>query len=473
MNARQCPDDLLVAARRRSLSDLERQVLSAHVAHCELCRAGELASELLREPSFSGAGAPDADRALVERVAERASASLARGVRRTHPGWRRVAAAVAVFLGLGGVASAAAWIGRSFVAPRAVDKEAVPDPLRRWTARDSKREHARASPPPAPSSRPIPPAKKLVAARPVRDSAAGVASPETAASLFAEAARARHDGDLRRAVGLYGTLRSAFPDSDQARVASVSMADLLLRLDEPARALRAFDAYLSDVRTGPMREEALFGRARSLSKLGDERAEQETWTRLSGTFPARPMARSLVSGWRSCREPDERCSWRPRFESPPGPDAAHDRRGCGAGARPGRRATSAGRHPPPWRSRSSGRRRRSRRSARSRPNLLSRDGVALIWRQADRLRVEDVVEAPIGARGGPVVVWVDVSSGAEARIYFRAAAGQRFVIRRVSLSGGVGLPAAEEIAQIIHSVLRALRCGHRLGALAVGGPCRA
>ena len=36
------------------------------------------------------------------------------------------------------------------------------------------------------------------------------------------------------------------------------------------------------------------------------------------------------------------------------------------------------------------------------------------------------------------------------------AAGQRFVIRRVSLSGGVGLPAAEEIAQIIHSVLRAL-----------------
>jgi hypothetical protein len=89
-------------------------------------------------------------------------------------------------------------------------------------------------------------------------------------------------------------------------------------------------------------------------------------------------------------------------------------------------------------------------------DLLSRDGVALIWRQADRLRVEDVVEAPLGGRGGPVIVWVDASSGAEARIYFRAAAGQRFVIRRVSLSGGVGLPAAEEIAQIIQSVLRAL-----------------
>jgi hypothetical protein len=89
-------------------------------------------------------------------------------------------------------------------------------------------------------------------------------------------------------------------------------------------------------------------------------------------------------------------------------------------------------------------------------DLLSRDGVALVWRQADKLRVEDVVEAPVGGRGGPVVVWVDVSSGAEARIYFRAAAGQRFVIRRVSLPGGVALPAAEEIAQIIQSVLRAL-----------------
>jgi TolA-binding protein len=115
--------------------------------------------------------------------------------------------------------------------------------------------------------------------------------PETAASLFAEAARARHDGDLRRAVGLYGTLRSAFPDSDQARVASVSMGDLLLRLDEPARALRAFDAYLSDVRTGSMREEALFGRARSLNELGDEKAERETWARLVRDFPGSAYGR--------------------------------------------------------------------------------------------------------------------------------------------------------------------------------------
>ena len=291
MNARQCPDDLLVAARRRSLSDLERQVLSSHVAHCELCRAGELASELLHEPLFAGTGAPDADRALVERVAERASASLARGVRHAHPRWRRVAAAVAVLLGLGGVASAAAWIGRSFVVPRAVDQD--PAPTRSdFGPRVDRSARTPAPPPPAaPSARQLPPAKKLVAARPARDSAAGVALPETAASLFAEAARARHDGDLRRAVALYGTLRSAFPDSDQARVASVSMGDLLLRLDEPARALRAFDAYLSDVRTGSMREEALFGRARSLNELSDEIAERETWARLVRDFPGSAYGR--------------------------------------------------------------------------------------------------------------------------------------------------------------------------------------
>jgi hypothetical protein len=89
-------------------------------------------------------------------------------------------------------------------------------------------------------------------------------------------------------------------------------------------------------------------------------------------------------------------------------------------------------------------------------DLLAREGVTAAWRKADKVRVEEVIEAPRGGRGAPIVVWVDVSSGSEARIYFRAAAGQRFVIRRVSLPAGMGPPAVEEIAQIIQSVLRAL-----------------
>ena len=89
-------------------------------------------------------------------------------------------------------------------------------------------------------------------------------------------------------------------------------------------------------------------------------------------------------------------------------------------------------------------------------DLLARNGATVAWRNAAKLLAEDVIEAPTGQRGPPVAVWVDVSSGFEARIYFRAAAGRRFVIRRVSLPAGMGPLAAEEIAQIIQSVLRAL-----------------
>lgn len=89
-------------------------------------------------------------------------------------------------------------------------------------------------------------------------------------------------------------------------------------------------------------------------------------------------------------------------------------------------------------------------------DLLARDGVTVSWRIADRLRVEDVIDSPAGQRPASVVVWVDVSAATEARLYFRAAAGRRFVIRRVSLPAGMGPLAAEEIAQILQSVFRAL-----------------
>jgi hypothetical protein len=95
--------------------------------------------------------------------------------------------------------------------------------------------------------------------------------------------------------------------------------------------------------------------------------------------------------------------------------------------------------------------------------LLSRGGVSVAWSRLDRLQLEDILEAPAG-RGGTatqssVDVWIDVSSPVEARIYFRAAAGQRFVIRRLPLPAGLGPVAVEEIAQIVQSVLRALGSG--------------
>jgi len=71
----------------------------------------------------------------------------------------------------------------------------------------------------------------------------------------------------------------------------------LLRLEEPARALRAFDAYLSEGGGGALREEALFGRARCARRLGDDAAEQGTWSRLVSEFPSSaygPVARQRL-----------------------------------------------------------------------------------------------------------------------------------------------------------------------------------
>jgi hypothetical protein len=291
-----------VAARRRWLSDLERKALSAHLARCESCRAGERAAAILQEPLAGAGAASEADRALVERVAARASAALAKGAHRAGFGWRRVAVGVIAFLGLGGVASA--WIGRAWVAPRAADRGAVvaagsfvrPRVFRRNSNLASAPEPP---PPPVAPARPAPPPRHVLA-RPIHEGAVAATPPETAASLFAAANAARREGDLRRAVALYEALRAAFPDSAEARVSAISRGDLLLRLGEPARALRAFDAYLSEGGAGSggsMREEALSGRARCARKLGDDAAERSSWSRLVQEFPGSaygPVARQRL-----------------------------------------------------------------------------------------------------------------------------------------------------------------------------------
>src|SRR5262245_41664777 len=91
--------------------------------------------------------------------------------------------------------------------------------------------------------------------------------------------------------------------------------------------------------------------------------------------------------------------------------------------------------------------------------LLSRDGVAVSWSARERLRVGEIVEAPPARAAGPIFVWIDLSSPVEARLYFRDAAGQRFIIRSVSLQPEPAALAVEEIAQIVKAVLRALDAG--------------
>jgi hypothetical protein len=64
---------------------------------------------------------------------------------------------------------------------------------------------------------------------------------------------------------------------------------------------------LSDVHTGPLREEALFGRARCLREIGDKASqtlEEETWARLVRDFPGSaygPVARERLDELRAAR----------------------------------------------------------------------------------------------------------------------------------------------------------------------------
>jgi TolA-binding protein len=279
VTVRSCPESLLAEGRRRALSDLERQALVAHLAHCDQCQAAELVSQVFHD----GVEAVPGDSQIVDRVAERVSTKLAASSRRTSRDGLRVAVAAGVVLCVG--TAAFAWVGRSPRAPEPV----TPSPMSVKSVRPAigprPQAEARVAPPldpPAPTAakkRSPPPRRTDVAARAV------AASPTTAAALFDEANAMRRTGELRRAAGLYQALRRQFPASAEARLASISLGDLLLDLDEPSAALRAFDSYLAEVRAGPLAAEALFGRARCLRKLGQDEAERETWTTLLRDFP--------------------------------------------------------------------------------------------------------------------------------------------------------------------------------------------
>jgi hypothetical protein len=91
--------------------------------------------------------------------------------------------------------------------------------------------------------------------------------------------------------------------------------------------------------------------------------------------------------------------------------------------------------------------------------LLEREGVAVSWSRLDRLGADTILDVPMAGGEPEIAVWIDVSSSAEARLYFRDAAGQRFVIRRLALENGYDGVAVEEIAQVTKSVLLALAAG--------------
>lgn len=116
--------------------------------------------------------------------------------------------------------------------------------------------------------------------------------------LLRQASDARRAGDGDRAEGLYRRVQREFPGSSEAIVSSVAIGGLLLDRQAPRAALAQFDAYLGSPRATSLIPEALYGRARALDKLRNERAERQTWDRLLADFPDSayaPLARRRLS----------------------------------------------------------------------------------------------------------------------------------------------------------------------------------
>jgi TolA-binding protein len=113
---------------------------------------------------------------------------------------------------------------------------------------------------------------------------------EPAATLFAEANRARRDGNVDRAVGLYRSLQSRYPNSSESELSRALLAQLLLDRGDPEAALAGFDRYLAED-TPVLSAEALVGRARALEQLGKSTQAAAAWRKVQSRFPGSVHAR--------------------------------------------------------------------------------------------------------------------------------------------------------------------------------------
>lgn len=111
-----------------------------------------------------------------------------------------------------------------------------------------------------------------------------------AASLFADANRARRDGNVDRAVGLYRTLQSRYPNSSESELSRALLAQLLLDRGNPEAALAGFDRYLAED-SPVLSAEALVGRARALEQLGKSSQAEAAWRQVQSRFPGSVHAR--------------------------------------------------------------------------------------------------------------------------------------------------------------------------------------
>lgn len=270
-----CPDDLLLGARQGQLSALDDAKLAFHLQRCSRCRA---ALDVGR--SFDAVlGARAGDDRIASAIAARMTAPRSR---------RRLAYATLAGVLLSGSLAGAAMNGVNFAEWMGLG-DVQPPVTRGGAGRADPAESAGSKQPPpvvqvAPASTPdvvapvTPPVERTRA--PVLPS-----TTTSAADLFREANELRSQGRVAEAQKRYRELQARFPGTTEARVSLVSSARLELGA-QPAAALRHFDAYLAQSAHRTLTEEALFGRATALGRLGRKVQERAAWQELLARFPA-------------------------------------------------------------------------------------------------------------------------------------------------------------------------------------------
>jgi TolA-binding protein len=111
-----------------------------------------------------------------------------------------------------------------------------------------------------------------------------------AASLFADASRARRDGNTGRALTLYRQLQRNYPSSPESLISVELSAKIMLDRGDYSAAAADYDRYLHDG-TPVLNAEALVGRARAIEQLGQVDAAVAAWREVQERFPGSVHAR--------------------------------------------------------------------------------------------------------------------------------------------------------------------------------------
>ena len=108
----------------------------------------------------------------------------------------------------------------------------------------------------------------------------------TLKALMKKARRHKLESSWRAAAKVYEEVVRRYPASNDARTSYVSMGQLYLeKLKRPRRALRHFTRYLKQDDTGALAQEALYGKARALRKLGQKSDERTVLEELLAKYP--------------------------------------------------------------------------------------------------------------------------------------------------------------------------------------------